>query len=136
MNLVVKRAQELAENNSVGQPHIVLYALGAALYRDGQYDRAADELEKSIAAYPSEPWIGYQTINSQRLMLAMSKWQLGKKDEARRLLAETEPAIDQQIQSTYFALKSTLEVLRREAEALIEPKEADEAVKNESTNDE
>jgi hypothetical protein len=108
--------------------------LGAALYRDGQYDRAAEQLEKSIAAYPSDPWIDCETINLQRLLLAMSKWQLDKKDEARRLLAETKPAIDQDIQSpsVFYVLKAALEVLRREAETLIEPQEADEAVENES----
>jgi len=131
MCLVVKRAEELAANNSIGQPHMVLYALGAALYRDGQYNRATDELKKSIAAYPSDPLIGSETINLQRLLLAMSKWQQGKQDEAQRLFAKTQPVIDQQRQSTAaFALKSALEVLRREAESLIEPQEADEAPTN------
>jgi tetratricopeptide (TPR) repeat protein len=131
-SFVVKRAEELAANNSLRQHHLALYGLGAALYRDGQYDRAADELKKSIAAYPTNPARGYEVINFQRLMLAMSQWQQGKKDEARRLLAETKPAVDQEIQSpsTYFSLKSTLELLRREAETLIEPKEANEAVEN------
>jgi tetratricopeptide (TPR) repeat protein len=139
MDLVVERAEELAKHNQVDEPHIVPYALGAALYRDGQYDRAAEQLEKSIAAYPSDPWIDCETINLQRLLLAMSKWQLDKKDEARRLLAETKPAIDQEIQSpsVFYVLKATLEVLRREAEALIEPNEINDAVENESpTRDE
>jgi hypothetical protein len=64
---------------------------------------------------------------------------LDKKDEARRLLAETKPAIDQEIQSpsVFYVLKATLEVLRREAEALIEPNEINDAVENESpTRDE
>jgi tetratricopeptide (TPR) repeat protein len=136
MSLVVKRAEELAADNSLEQPHAVLYALGAALYRNGQYDRAADELEKSIAAYPSDPRLGFQGINFQRLMLAMTKWQLGKKDEARRILVETEPVLDQEIQSTpYFAFKSALEVLRREAKALIEPKKVDQAKLKENPTD-
>jgi tetratricopeptide (TPR) repeat protein len=134
MSLVAQRAEELAKHNQVDQPHIVPFALGAALYRDGQYDRAARQLEISIAVYPSDPWIDFETINLQRLLLAMCKWQLDKKDEARRLLAETEPAIDQNIQSpsVFYVLKAALEVLRREAETLIKPKEADEAVKNKS----
>jgi TolA-binding protein len=130
LSLAVKCAEELAANNSIGQPHIVLYVLGAALYRDGQYDRAADELEKSIAAYPSDPLPGIETISFQQLMLAMCKWQQGERDVARGLLAETEPGIDQEIRSKAFAFKSALEVLRQEAEALIGAKETVEAVEN------
>jgi tetratricopeptide (TPR) repeat protein len=132
--LPLKHAEELAANNSVDQPHIVPYALGAALYRAGQNDRAAEQLEKSIAAYPSHPRFGFETINSQRLLLAMSKWKLGQRDEARRLLAETQPAIDQEFQtpSVFYTVKTALEVFRREAESLIEPNEADKAVENES----
>ena len=68
----------------------------------------------------------------------MSKWQQGKKDEARRLLADTQLAIDQDLQSpsVFYVLKAALEVLRLEAKTLIEP-ETDDAVENESrTSDE
>jgi serine/threonine protein kinase len=86
-SLPATRAEALAADNSIEQPHIVLYVLGAALYRDGQYDRAADTLENSIAVYPSDAPIEVATIHFQRLLLAMSRWQQGKQDEARRLLA-------------------------------------------------
>jgi tetratricopeptide (TPR) repeat protein len=138
LSLPVKRAEELAAKNSVDQPHIAPYALGAALYRHGQYDRAAVKLEESITVYPSDPSPGFESINAQRLLLAMSMWQQGKKNEARRLLVETQRNIDQEIQSSsvFYALRAAIEVLRREAEALIEPNEADEAVENVSLNPE
>jgi serine/threonine protein kinase len=135
LSLPVKRAEELAAHNSFDWPHIVPYTLGAALYRDGQYERAAVELEKSIAAYPSDPQIGARTVNWQRLFLAMTKWQLGKREEAQLLLAAIQPAIDEELRSlaTPFNFRLTLEVLRREAEALI-GQEADDAVENVAPN--
>jgi serine/threonine protein kinase len=134
MSLVVKRAEELVANNSLGQHHDVLLALGQALYRAGQYDRAEDELTASIEAYPANPAPGFNVINFQRLWLAMTKWQLGKHDEARRLLAEALPDVDKELQSpaTWWNYRLGLQLLRREAEALIKPTEVDEAVKNKS----
>jgi tetratricopeptide (TPR) repeat protein len=128
VSLPVKRAEELAAHNSFDQPHFVPYILGAALYRAGQYERAAEKLEASIAAYPKDPPLGDRIINWQRLFLAMTKWQLGQRDDARRLLAETQPAIDEELKSpaTPFNYRVTLEVLRREAEALIGQNKADE----------
>jgi tetratricopeptide (TPR) repeat protein len=135
LSLPVKRAEELAAHNSIDSPHIVPYILGTALYRAGQYERAAVELEKSIAAYPSEPQLGDRIINWQRLILAMTKWQLDQCDEARQLLTEIQPAIDEELHSlsTPFNYRLTLEVLRREAEALIGKEEANEAVQNKNS---
>jgi tetratricopeptide (TPR) repeat protein len=134
MSVVVKRAEELAAHNSLGHPHVVHFSWGAALYRAGQYERAADELEKSIAGYPREP--GYHLINCQQLFLAMAKWRLGQKDEARELLAKTLPDIDKQMQppACFWTDRVCLEVLRREAEALIEPKEKSEAPGNDKSD--
>jgi hypothetical protein len=58
----------------------------------------------------------------------MTKWQLGQHDAARQLLSDTQPAIDQELQTptTIFEYRVTLEVLRRDAESLIKPKETDE----------
>ena len=100
LSLPVKRAEEFVANNSLGQPHVgpLLY-WGRRSYRAGQYEQAAERLEESIAAYPSDPPPGYDVINFQRLFLAMTKWQLGQHDEARRLLAETRPAVDKELQS-------------------------------------
>ena len=69
----------------------------------------------------------------------MTQWQLGQRDVARQLLAETLPAVEEELQSpsNTWTRRATLEILRSEAEALIEPKEADEAVENERrTSDE
>ena len=65
----------------------------------------------------------------------MTKWKQGQRDEARRLLAEALPAVDEQIQtpSTWSHMRAIAEILRREAVALIKPNEADEAVENESS---
>ena len=135
LSLHVKRVEEFAANNPLIQSHFRLSLLGAALYRAGHYDRAADELEKSIAVYPSGPPRGTDTINYHRLFLAMTKWQLGQKHEARQLLAETQPAVDEELQSpsSSWNRRATLEVLRGEAETLIGPKEADEGQNNDNS---
>ena len=64
----------------------------------------------------------------------MTKWKQDQRDEARRLLAEALPFVDEQIEnpSTWSHMRAIVEILRREAVALIEPKDADDAVENES----
>jgi tetratricopeptide (TPR) repeat protein len=137
MSIVVTLAEQLVASNSHGQRHVILYVSGAALYRAGEYDRAAERLEESIAAYPSDPPPAHAVINFQRLFLAMTKWKQGKRDEARRLLAETLPALDMELKSSsWWNYRLGLEVLRDEAEALIEPKETDEARENVPLNPE
>jgi hypothetical protein len=66
------------------------------------------------------------------LLLAMTKWQLGDHDEARAMLRELQPRIDERLQSPsiYWDTRAVLEIRRREAEALIKSLEPDEAVKN------
>jgi tetratricopeptide (TPR) repeat protein len=140
-SLVVKRAEEYAAHNSLGQRHGDLFQWGAALYRAGQHDPAAQLLEQSIDVYPSNPPPppGAATINYQRLFLAMTQWRQGRRDEARQLLAETQATIEKEFQppSPDFETRIHLEVLRREAEALIERKAVNKAVENMSrTSDE
>jgi hypothetical protein len=130
VSVPVSRAELLQLNDSLGQRHVVLYVLGAALYRAGHYDRAAERLAESIAAYPSDPPPAYAKINFQRLFLAMAKWQQRRYDEARRLLSETLPEIDKELKSSsWWAYRLGLEVLRQEANALIDPKKTGEALK-------
>jgi tetratricopeptide (TPR) repeat protein len=138
LSLPVKRAEKFAANNSLGQSHLGPCWLGAALYRNGQYEQATELLEKSIVAYPKDPVPGYDNINYLRLLLPMAKWKQGQKAEARRSLAEALPAVDDEIQSpsTKAHRRAILEIFRREAVAQIEPKEAVEAVENKGTNDE
>ena len=101
--------------------------------------RAEEQLRASIEAYPEKPAPGWDTIDFQRLFLAMTKWQRGQQDEARRLLAEALPAVDETIQNpaTWPHYRIALEILRREAVDLIKSNDAGEAVENEGrTSDE
>jgi tetratricopeptide (TPR) repeat protein len=137
LSLHLKQAEELVTNKSIDPfdaSWIGLGVLGGVLYRAGQYEQAAQRLEESIAAYPHDPLRTFRTPLDWRLVLAMTKWQQGQRDEARRLLAETKPALDEWLQSpsNFWLRRARIEVLRREAEALIGPKEADEVVENES----
>jgi tetratricopeptide (TPR) repeat protein len=140
MSLVVTRAEEFAKHNSLGYPHGDLLLWGAAHYRAGHFERAAELLQESIDVYPSDPppIPGAAHINHHRLFLAMNRWRQGRRNEARQLLAEAQRGIDEELKppSLPFEFRIPTEVLRREAEALIEPKEADEAVENDRTNDE
>jgi hypothetical protein len=64
----------------------------------------------------------------------MTKWQQGKYDDARRMLREIRPAIDKRLETPtlLWHRRVNRELIRNEAVALIEPKEADEAVENKS----
>jgi hypothetical protein len=134
MSLVVQRAEQLVANNSLGQRHFVLFASGSALFRDGQYQRAAERLEESIAVYPKSPEPGLDIINWQRLFLVMTKWKLGEQEAARQLLAETISDVDKRIESPSCLpdYRAWLEILRRETVALCERNDADEALENKS----
>jgi hypothetical protein len=61
----------------------------------------------------------------------MTKWQLGEHDNARRALREIQPALGAALDAPtlQWQYRQITEVLRREAEALIEPKEPNEAVR-------
>ena len=109
-----------------------LALLGTAHYRAGHYQQAAHCLEQSIAQYPSDPPPSHSTVLWPQLFLAMTKWQQGEHDDARRLLREIQPALDKSLETPTLLphRRDNREVLRREAEALIEPKQADEAVEN------
>src|SRR5262245_16853447 len=110
--------------------------LGAAHYRAGQYEQAAKRLEESIAACRSTTPPAADAMNYHRLFLTMTKWQLDEKDEARKLLAETLPVVEKELQSadSSWNRRATLELLRKEAQSLIEPKEADESKRNEKSD--
>jgi tetratricopeptide (TPR) repeat protein len=132
MSRLVKRADNFFAENSRNERHFCLYVLGAALYRAGDYERAAQRLEESIDVYPRFPGSGFDTLNYQKLLLAMTKRQLGKRDEARLLLAETQPDVDKELQvlSTSWVRRTSLELLRDEAVALVELKAKNIAVEN------
>jgi serine/threonine protein kinase len=130
-SLLVKRAKEFVASNSLNQHHFALQGLGAALYRARRYEDAAEVLNESLAAYPSDVPPGYASINYTRMLLAVTTWHQGQQDEARQLLEKWLPKVDKELQtpSLQFHRRATLEILRREAVALITPGR-DEAVEN------
>jgi tetratricopeptide (TPR) repeat protein len=135
----LKQAEANIANHPINAPYFDLVVLGGVLYRAGKYDRAVRHLEESIATFPSDRPFGAGTVLFPQLFLAMTRWQQGQKDQARRILDEIQPAIDDELRSplSLWQRRATLEILRREAEAMIGQKEADEAVENESSsNDE
>jgi tetratricopeptide (TPR) repeat protein len=135
-NLLVKLAQEFAANNSLGTPYIDRAVLGTAHYRAGQYEQAAQCLNEAIAKFPSDAPPSHGPDLVRQLLLAMTKWQLGEQDEARRMLREFKPRLDESLQSPwiYWDHRAVLEIRRQEAEALIKPKEADEGGEKEIEN--
>jgi serine/threonine protein kinase/Tfp pilus assembly protein PilF len=134
----VKLAEEVLAAHPPNDASVGPKFLGVALYRAGQFDEAAKQLEKAIELYPSGPPLPTHSINSTRLLLAMTKWQLGQQDAARELLSETLPAVEEEVQklTTKWNRRASLELLRGEAEALIKVTETSKALENERTNDE
>jgi hypothetical protein len=132
----LKRAEANVANNLINAPYFDLAVVGALLYRTGQYDRAVHRLDASIAQFPSDPPMGAGTVLFPQLFLAMTKWQQGHRDEARRALDDIQRAIDRELQSpsSLWQRRATLDVLRREAEALIESNEADQASDHDDPN--
>jgi non-specific serine/threonine protein kinase/serine/threonine-protein kinase len=130
--LLVREAEKLASHNSFHAPYVDFSLLGAAHYRAGNYKQAAQCLEQSIAKYPSDPPPTHGTAIWPQLLLTMTKWQQGEHDEAKRLLADVKPASDKHVQSQtmYWHRRAVTEILRREAEALIESAKASDAVEN------
>jgi non-specific serine/threonine protein kinase/serine/threonine-protein kinase len=121
MSELVMRAERFVADNSLHQGHYGPYVLGAALFRAGRYPEAVKQLELSIAAYPTDLPHGFDTLNYQRLLLAMTQWKLGQKHEARQLLRETRPSVDKEIEAptTRWNRRTSLELLRDEATSLI-----------------
>jgi tetratricopeptide (TPR) repeat protein len=133
LNGPLKQAEAIVANPS-DMPYFDRAVLGAVHYRMSQYDRAVPLLEKSIAQYAGKRPIGTGTVLFPKLLLAMTRWQQGDRDEARRMLDEIQPAINSELQSplSLWQRRAQLEILRREAETLIEPKEAEGAPNNDN----
>ncbi len=95
----LKQAEANIAKNPLNAPFMDLTVLGAILYRKQEYDRAARHLKESIAQFPSDRPIGTGSVLFPQLLLAMTRWQQGEKDEARRLLDENKAAVDEELQS-------------------------------------
>jgi tetratricopeptide (TPR) repeat protein len=96
--------------------------LGAALYRAGQYQKAADQLTATVEARGEE-----RTVHEQ-LFLAMAEQRLGHDTEARRRWERALQGLEQTAQprlrfdadaALFWNERLELELLRREAEALL-----------------
>jgi serine/threonine protein kinase len=137
LSVQLKQAEEFATNNSFDRvsfdhPYINRGVLGGLLYRAGRYEQAAQRLDESVIAHEKDPLRAFRTDLDRQLLLVMTKWQLGQQKEARRQLAEIKPALDEWLRSpsNFWLRRAQVEILRREAEALIAPKEADKAVES------
>jgi len=105
-----------------------LAVLGAALYRAGRYSEAAKRLHEAVAAQPTDS-MQRQPITYTWLFLAMAEHQLGHSDQARKWLdgaadafAERdrkEGAVAPANDGNPWNRRVTLQLLRREAEALL-----------------
>jgi eukaryotic-like serine/threonine-protein kinase len=100
-------------------------ALGGIFYRAGEYERAAEILQTTNSPYSSD-WSGESMVVNSQLLLAMTKWQLGEKELARQILAEIQPAVGEAIErwQSEWIYRTTVEVLDREADGLIDKKSA------------
>lgn len=72
-----------------------LYGLGAAHYRNAQYEQSIARLEESLQSQPN--WLGR---GQNYLILAMACHQLRRPQEARDWLAKAKPALDELEQTT------------------------------------
>jgi WD40 repeat protein/tetratricopeptide (TPR) repeat protein len=98
--------------------------LGPALYRAGQYQKAADQLTATIEA------LGEDTTAHEQLFLAMAEQRLGHTAKARRRLeralqglpdgAPPRPRFDADA-AVFWNERLELDLLRREAQALLKP---------------
>jgi tetratricopeptide (TPR) repeat protein len=136
----IKEAEELvAESSEFDHPSVDLGVLGGLLYRAGRYEQAAQRLKKAMDAHNEDPLRAFRTTIDWQLFLAMTHWRRGQREEARRQLAEIQPALDEWLRSpsSFWIRRAQIEILRQEAEGLIEQDDAVEAVENKTrTSDE
>ena len=119
LSVMLKNAQDLVRN----QPTNPSYksALGILLYRHGDFEQAMQWLTKAVV---ESRGVSMELTSSvyPKFFLAMSHWQLGRLDDARRLLTEAQLAMDEAMKaSPAWNRRLTFELFRREAEALIQP---------------
>jgi len=99
------------------QKHNILNTLGAVLYRAGRFREAVARLREGIQASKDEGLV------QDWIFLAMAHHRLGETAEARRFLAKVAQHKPPEKGQTWPYLE--LELLRREAETLVEGKAAD-----------
>jgi tetratricopeptide (TPR) repeat protein len=131
-SIFVAQAEEFAANNKLSAPFVDTNLLGATHYRAGNFEKAEKYFEQSIAQYPSDAPPSHGTVLWPQLYLAMTKWQQGEHDIARKLLHEIQPGIGKALDTPMLLgqYRQITEVLCREAAAMIIPTDSDEAVEN------
>ena len=119
LGAVLQQARDLVAQNPENPTY--LDALGALLYRTGNYEEAAKRLSDAVAAFKKGD---ADAAPYPRFFLAMTKQKLGDKAEAKRLLADAQAAMDDEMKAyVTWNRRATLELFRREAETEIsEPK--------------
>jgi tetratricopeptide (TPR) repeat protein len=124
-NPVVQWAENTFAKDSKNLNYLITAA--AALYRSGRYQDAFRRLTEAEAAF--------KPIKDDKLeiFLAMATSKLGRHDEAKERLTKAKPSIEKPIAKTTDLLaptwyrQYTLQVLLREAEALVNSKDAETA---------
>ena len=117
---------ELALVPRDGQLHLY-YAFSSAEEARSDFLEVFNELADDIE---EEGW-PYTRID----LVELGTLTFERPDEARRLLTETQRAVEEWLQmpSNTWMRRAEIELLRREAEALIEPNETHDAVKRQSS---
>ena len=120
LGAVLKQARDLAAQS----PENAAYrdSLGALLYRTGNYEEAAKQLSEGVAIHKKGVASNASAAYSQ-FFLAMSQQRLGDKAEAKRIIADAEKAMDEEVKADVpWNRRAALELFRREAKAeLSEP---------------
>ena len=105
-------AVRLAEQVLAIQPNESAYwnTMGVARYRNKEYQKAIEALEKSESLAPGKYFV------DNAIFLAMSQWQLGNHTVARKWLSDAIEVFDKQSSPT-----DELQRFRRDAESLVTP---------------
>jgi tetratricopeptide (TPR) repeat protein len=106
-----------------------LCALGALLYRAGQYDAATERLHQAIDA-SARDFSDRSSPLYPQLFLAMTQWRQGRQAEARQTLAELQEKLKHaRMTACTWNRRTTLELLGLEAQELIDPTETKDAAR-------
>jgi tetratricopeptide (TPR) repeat protein len=112
---LLKLAQKAAAKDPTYPFHAT--ALGLLLYRAGRFEEAVKQLNKAMPKNPSKEGRG-----ADWFFLAMSHHRLGHTEEAKKRLAKAVRSMEQAEQPAGKRERLELEILHREAEALINGK--------------
>jgi tetratricopeptide (TPR) repeat protein len=96
--------------------------LGAALYRAGRFPEAVRQLGEASTLKPNPK----TSPRYAWLFLAMAHHRQGNTDEARRWLDKAVHGLDSELAETPWNRRLTLQLLRREAEELVEDKKKED----------